>query len=972
MRKPGENYRRDDDTTVPEHFICQEDLDNLKSSRVNNTTLLPELLSGKSTRNRILWLLGSGNNSKRKSYITQQVRRIAPHLINHILFVEVNSPNAKLLRLKKGTKATYEVVPEYENIIHHNLRAAFSTARLVVINDFSALAATLASTTGHGNKKTLSVFRGSTYVNSLWRGLPAYVIEDASKNYGWQPDSQGKDENNQIQNIQFFEYDIYRIEALYNNPSIATDNFDERFTVVHSAYQLKSQPANSVSNCSPSDYHNNSRDYLNWLSQQSLIALDYETARGHQTLLTVTGITNNDISTIKTWAIPQANTHPTCANNCHMTPIEYRKLAQATLEHDCPKIWHNGNYDLQQALAYSAGLNSAALDKNIHHDTMLLWHAFRAQMPQSLAAVASVFIPTYYYWKDEIKGASDSKAREKTGSPVPLDRKGYLTYIRYGGLDTHNTMLAFYHMVVTHNLLSHPQTKANYLRELTLLRGPLINTNMLGAELDRAKLLSYVSSWSDEAEAAAQQLAIASNNNINPEKVTSTDIGYWLYNILGAKPDPKDQKRIDRVLKSRKANSTARLPRPSTDAKVLRLVTEQHPIYEAVYDLTQAHAKPAKLRDLYGNLEYPSNNGRHRIRTNYSFRPYTGRLSSTGSAFWDGTNVQNIPGKVRDFITASPGCVLIDIDYSSADSYHFAVACQDKNMIRNIFSADDTHSRHVEMIFRMPYEEVIAGKKAQNPIIVDPVIGLRQIIKKLCHGGNYGMLGPTAYANAGREALLAAAKLLNISTSGWTRDHFYKFIEYLLKPYFEGYSDMLPWRKEIVADCISNRGWVTCQGGHSCYFPEWQHPREHQKLMRALLAFYGQGGTGSMVNQAMHRLFYGSFDEASGQVVYHPSLPSICQQYSTRIVFQTHDSFTFELPIAKITPHAINALLTAMELPCYFNGMEYVVPCEAEIGFRWGKSMSEISRDSTQSDLTFAALDQYMTTHPKLLEPTSA
>lgn len=947
-------------------IITQADLSELQTLRVNNTELHPQIINNSPTRRKILWLLGPGNNDKRKDYIRNAFQRIAPHLKPHLRFIEVNDRLNTFFSIKAGTKSKKIINPDYATTIHNQLSGALATARIIVLNDFSALAATLHSTTGHGTKTTLSVFRGSTYINKLWHGIPAYVIEDASKNYGWQPPSSSSQEHTQLDNIQFFDIDINRIAALYKNPTSAEDEFDNRFRIINAPYHYSEGGDPRLGRIHHDYPERNDHEFREWLANQTLLALDYETARSHITCLSITGISNHDISTMQTWVLPQANPHPYLRNNLHMSPAAFHSLHKAVLEHDCPKIWHNGNYDLQYTVAYSnANPVEPILPRGIQHDTMLLWHSFRAQLPQSLATLASIFSPSYYYWKDEIKGASTSRERETVGSPVPLDRLGYLTYLRYAGLDTWNTLLGWWAMVEKFNVLASPEVLTNYIKELALMRGPLLHVNIFGCELSRANLASIVEDASTDRDTAARDLVTASGGYLSTSTLTPERMGDWLYNILGATPELSDQKRM---AKARKANKKAT---PSTNAKVLRLVGEKHPIHDYAVDLMREYTRPKKLAEMYSGLRFPIANGRARLRTNYSLRPYTGRLSSTGSAFWDGTNVQNIPANARHFCTASPGHILLDIDYSQADSYHFAVACGDPKMLHNTFSPDDTHSRHVEMIFKLPYEEVLARRKSPDKSIratIDhPITGLRQIIKKLCHGGNYGMLGESAYANAGRDALLASAKLLNISTSGWTRDDFYKFIDYLLSPYFSEYNTMLPWRDTITAECIANHGWATCAGGHSCYFPAWEKPRERASLTRALLAFYGQGGTGAMVNKAMHRLYFGSWNDDAQKVIYQQGAPSILDQFNSRIVFQTHDSFTFDIPISSLTTTAINAIYTAMELPNYFNSREYIVPVEGAIGYTWSKNMIEVTRTTTQADLTIATLDRIINEHPALL-----
>jgi DNA polymerase I-like protein with 3'-5' exonuclease and polymerase domains len=389
----------------------------------------------------------------------------------------------------------------------------------------------------------------------------------------------------------------------------------------------------------------------------------------------------------------------------------------------------------------------------------------------------------------------------------------------------------------------------------------------------------------------------------------------------------------------------------SADQKQLILVAEQHPIYDGAISMIKAYREPTKLVSLYGNMKHENN------RFNYCYSTmgtYTGRLSGKSSSFWIGTNPQNIPTSMRKMVVADPGKILIDIDYSQADLYHFAVAVGDKNMIANVFDDRDTHSVHVEMILKVAYDTVMAGKRNNDKFVTHPITGVRQIIKKVTHGGNYGMRKATAYLNAGRAALFSAARTLGHDPSTWDYDTFLDFTDVLIKPYFEAYPQQLEFRKEVIQRCVANKGLVTVAGGLTVYFHEWDRTREHDSLMRALLATYGQAGTAGMINRAMLELYYTPYKSSHSFLIHH----------DIDLLLQTHDSMTFQVPIERLVEeNLLNEILLRMEISSKFNNMEYVVPCEASIGPRWGKDMIEVKNNANSLTTTMKMLQSYETEH---------
>lgn len=937
-------YARDEDPANKMHMsrspwvVTEEDYEETISNRVNDRDE-PTV----SKKDLIVWMLAPGENDKRKKYIKGALQREAPHLLRYLRFVTIGTPKSKIV--KPRTKTTVVPSDDAEQIFAHQLGPYLPRARVLVVNHFDILVNLLHDSTGHGNKKTLAAFRGSVYLNEFFAGIPALVIEDAFKCY--MPNFQritGKDEANKAQSVQYFDYDIQKLVRLHGNPETCKNVFDERFEVVSnsgSGYddrklgKLTKEDMKVLTNDSYENNHTwfNNYRFQQWFSQQVIVSLDFETSMGHISCMTITGISSYDMSTAKTWCIPHVS--PQADGNEYMPFHQFFGLIDMVLKSDKPKVWHNGNYDAHYAMLYNLP------PRGNNYDTQYMWHSYRAQMPQSLASVASIFCDDYYFWKDEIKGGSGEKTTQVKYS-VPITRNGLMTYWRYAGLDTHMCLKAFLKLLNIFN--DTPWMQYNYAKEHALLKGPLFDASYRGIKMDIPELHKLLSKHRKAMSLALADLRLASNNIVKTD--TDTEIVKWLYYTLGATPP--------RAKRGRKTSF-------SVDQKQLILVAEQHPVFDKAIKLIRAHREPKKQIEMYQNLKPRKG----RLVYGYSLRPYTGRLASQGSSFWQGTNVQNINAKMRSFITADRGKVLIDIDYSQADLYHFAVACGDKNMMRNVFDDRDTHTVHVETILQLPYAEGMRLRKSDDPeenaYMNHPVTGFRQIIKKLTHGGNYGMTPASVYLNAGKEALVAAAIALGLDPSLWQREDFYDFCDKVMIPYFAEYSQQKPWRRQILQECIDNEGMATCFGGLSVYFDDYRRKGDHAQLTRALLAFYGQGGTAGMINEAMLRMHYGNADSLGKP---HVAVPNdnrtFLREHKIDLLLQTHDSLTYQVPVEVLKERALlDYILTMMELKCNYNGIAYKVPCEVNIGHRWSKAMPEIKPSHSDRDVVVALLENY-------------
>ncbi len=141
----------------------------------------------------------------------------------------------------------------------------------------------------------------------------------------------------------------------------------------------------------------------------------------------------------------------------------------------------------------------------------------------------------------------------------------------------------------------------------------------------------------------------------------------------------------------------------STNIEVLEKLRGKHPIVERIID----YRKLTKLKSTYADalLRFIGPDGR--IHTTFNMTATaTGRLSSQDP------NLQNIPvrtelgGEVRRMFVPSPGCVLVDADYSQIELRILSCLAEDKVMQQAFLEGEDVHRATASQVFGVPREEV--------------------------------------------------------------------------------------------------------------------------------------------------------------------------------------------------------------------------------------------------------------------------
>jgi len=148
---------------------------------------------------------------------------------------------------------------------------------------------------------------------------------------------------------------------------------------------------------------------------------------------------------------------------------------------------------------------------------------------------------------------------------------------------------------------------------------------------------------------------------------------------------------------------------PSTSEKALIRLRDEHQLIELLMEFRGFKHSLSFFLDGWKDKIKPNN----RMYPKYRIaRVVTGRFSSNDP------NLQQVPRdpKIRGIITAEPGWVLVEADFSQIELRIAAEMARDKNMIRAFLSGEDIHMATARSILGLPAEKVTKEqrKKAKS------------------------------------------------------------------------------------------------------------------------------------------------------------------------------------------------------------------------------------------------------------------
>ncbi len=644
------------------------------------------------------------------------------------------------------------------------------------------------------------------------------------------------------------------------------------------------------------------------------MACDVETipALGVMDVVGYTGITDRGV--VKTFVFPfYVGTSPSSG-----IPVDFQVYFDCMVAINASGIqmgFQNGPYDLFWLLMYHMPI------ANYAHDSMTMFWSLYPELPKTLDFIASIVLDDYQYWKGDRKSTN------------PMERW------MYNALDNDRTLRIILKLLPVFE--NNERARRNYWdahkRVITSF-----SMSIRGMPISEKRLEEHGVTLAAEAEKALESLRyVVADPEFNPnspkQKVE------LLYVLLGAR------------MRNGRGRFVSKLSDASSGAMALRAIRSEHPLFRRIIGKLMAAGEPAKQISNVVNIRRSPIG---RIFTGYNgVGTTTSRLSSSQPPNGHGGNLQNIRKDYRDFIIADRDCVILECDLSAGDDVFVSFESGDPRKIELFRSGRDSHAQNATLFFgNWTYEQVVAGKKAKDPLVVHPITGIRQITKKLAHGSNYLMAALTLLMTAGREAIVAAALQLGNEDAGiWTQDRLVGLCEYLeslYRNYYTRFQRSGPdsWYGDLVREVAETGGFTTPFG----YYQRFLGSANDQNVLRAVAATAGQAGTAGRINMAMDELTHGiiphSYRDAPNPHYGREPLWVSRREHGVTLRLQTHDSLTTMVNLKHPNwEEGVSRLFEVMARPVVIRNKltgqneEFSVGIESDVGLAWGNGLKGIS-----------------------------
>lgn len=341
---------------------------------------------------------------------------------------------------------------------------------------------------------------------------------------------------------------------------------------------------------------------------------------------------------------------------------------------------------------------------------------------------------------------------------------------------------------------------------------------------------------------------------------------------LNVKSAPDMHKLLYETLKLPvKLHRNTKRPTADKDAIIELAAKYNHPVLMTILEIR-------KRRDLLERYINAGVDADQRMRC--LFDPSgtrTGRLASRANIYGSGTNLQNIPPRLRKMFVADPGKVFFYVDLSQAEARVVAYLARCESLIELFQSGRDIHKENSQRFFGFYDEEH------------------RITVKRIVHGSNYGE-GPD------RIIKVAAADGIRLSYQEVTKGQ-------------EVYFMLYPEIKEVwwndVRQNLRYRVLETPLGWKRQFYGRW----DSVTFFNEALAFQPQCTVGVLGEMGM--LAASKVPEAE-------------------ILLNEHDAVLGQCDEAKAS-NVIPAVQRAMQIPIEIHGKTLTIPADAKIGKNWGE-----------------------------------
>lgn len=453
----------------------------------------------------------------------------------------------------------------------------------------------------------------------------------------------------------------------------------------------------------------------------------------------------------------------------------------------------------------------------------------------------------------------------------------------YNGLDCCVTLEVFNHLEAE---LESSEACYKETYQTSLLKiGPVMEMCLRGIQIDI-----------EERSRSAKEIE---------EKIAKlvADFDFLCQEVFGITINPKSPKQVGELFydiigaKEIRKRNTKKVMARTTDETALNRLTEH--VYAGIFARYLLALRELNKKHGFLTTELDPDN---RIRTSINIAGTdTGRLSSSGSDFGTGTNLQNVEAILRRPFIADSQHIFFNVDLEQGDARNLGAILWTKFLATygpevagkylDFCESGDLHTNVCKMVFRnLPWTDDPKKDRAIADEIFYRHFSYRDANKKLGHGSNY----------IGRPPQMA--KQTHIPQG---------MVEHFQLSYFREFPLIPEWHKETRRSLLETRSITTIFNRRRTF---WDRPGDDDTLRKAV-AYEPQSMTGHEIDMGLCNVWR-----------HYPDY---------RLHIQVHDSFLMSIPFHNRQTH-FERVMEAIKYPVELvGGRRFMVPLDAAAGFNW-------------------------------------
>lgn len=655
------------------------------------------------------------------------------------------------------------------------------------------------------------------------------------------------------------------------HPAAALRNYEYNYRILADLRRIKDQSTFPEINLPKRKYIikpslDQSLGYLNLCSKQKLVSFDIEVTAGEVSCISFSYKDDEAISIPFLWGNKPYFTE-------HEETIVWNKIAKLLENPNILKNAQNATFD-SEMLFIKYGIRVSECD-----DTMIQHAILYPDLPKGLDFLTSVQTLEPYYKDDGKFRKGQSRATDPEYALYNAKDSRVITEIR--------PKLMKY--------LDRQGNRESYERQkklvpiLVYMQSRGIRMNVEGLRIAKKKAL--------EKRDLAKKALLEVTDGIVNNPASTAQLKKYFYGVLGIPPI--------------RAKGSVTTDDPAM--KKISLLGHAAADYVMLY----RHNKTLSSQ-FFGVIL--SDDGRLRGAANPVGTVNLRLSSSTHIITGEGTNIQNQPHVMDQYMLADKGYLIYNVDIGQAESRIVAYIAPEPKMIETFEAGRDIHRLTASTIFNKPPEEI--GDDDANPCSFGNGKRSERYWGKTSNHSCAYDFGPISYARKYGVVV--------------------KDAKFVIENYHSTYPGIRRMYKQVEEELRSNELTLeNCYGHKRKFMGRWD-----KSLWRKGYNFNPQSTVAIKINE--EGLIYIYYNQDKFKHV--------------ELLNQIHDSIIFQIPLSiPLSVHAeyLALIRDSLETPLHWRGVEFSLPIDVEVGFNLGNTEDIDVSNKTVSQISQSLKDAH-------------